>query len=159
MAKAEPVVLHSLLGIPNTKALKTGKSLAVRDIRLFRVKVANTQFKAMVREPNMISAARDGHLSAGEALRQTLCPASRYHRWPQPTSHDLLQCRQGLLSPSDLSGRRVGVRAYTQTTGACADSSPGLRRRYRSVRWIIFEDAHLAEYRDPSSERAPKARR
>jgi 4,5-dihydroxyphthalate decarboxylase len=50
-----------------------------------------------------------------------------------------------------LAGRRVGVRAYSQTTGVwlrgiLADTH---RVRPEEVRWITFEDAHVAEYRDP----------
>jgi 4,5-dihydroxyphthalate decarboxylase len=58
----------------------------------------------------------------------------------------------------DLAGRRVGVRAYSQTTGMwlrgiLADSY-GVRPD--EVGWITFEDAHVAEYRDsPWTERAP----
>ena len=52
MANAEPVVLHSLLGMhPNTRALKTGEvSSPLVTFDFFEVKVANTQFKALVRE-------------------------------------------------------------------------------------------------------------
>jgi 4,5-dihydroxyphthalate decarboxylase len=65
---------------------------------------------------------------------------------------------RGTLKPSDLGGRRVGVRAYTQTTGAWVRGI--LSERYgvdvKRVRWVTFEDPHLAEYRDPDFvERAP----
>src|SRR5258705_13854828 len=52
MANTEPVVLHSLLGMhPNTRALKTGEvSSPLVTFDYFDVKVANTQFKAMVRD-------------------------------------------------------------------------------------------------------------
>lgn len=61
--------------------------------------------------------------------------------------------------PSDLVGRRVGVRAYSQTTGVWArglladdyDVAP------ESVRWVTFESAHVEEYVDPTHvERAPE---
>ncbi len=58
---------------------------------------------------------------------------------------------------ASLSGKRVGVRAYTQTTGAWVRGF--LAEDYgvdlESVTWVTFEDAHLAEYRDPANvERA-----
>jgi 4,5-dihydroxyphthalate decarboxylase len=65
---------------------------------------------------------------------------------------------RGALAPSQLSGKRVGVRAYTQTTGCWVRGF--LAEDYGvdcdSVTWVTFEDAHLAEYRDPPNvERAP----
>jgi len=60
--------------------------------------------------------------------------------------------------PKDLIGRRVGVRAYSQTTGmwlrGILMDEYGVRPE--TVRWVTFEDAHVAEYRDPRwAERAP----
>ena len=53
--------------------------------------------------------------------------------------------------PVDLAGRRVGVRAYSQTTGMWLRGT--LAEAYGvapdQVRWITFEDAHVAEYHDP----------
>ena len=73
-----------------------------------------------------------------------------------------LLCRadSALRGPADLPGRRVGVRAYSQTTGMwlrgiLADDH-GVPPD--AVRWVTFEDAHVAEYRDPPwAERAPAA--
>ena len=64
----------------------------------------------------------------------------------------------GVRGPADLAGRRVGVRAYSQTTGmwlrGVLQERFGLRPD--AMRWVTFEDAHLAEYRDPPwAERAP----
>src|SRR5690349_4843186 len=51
----------------------------------------------------------------------------------------------------DLNGKRVGVRAYTQTTGVWVRGF--LAEDYgvdlKSVTWVTFEDPHLAEYREP----------
>ena len=71
-----------------------------------------------------------------------------------------LLCRADstMRGPEDLKGRRIGVRAYTQTTvmwlrGILADDygiEPSM------LRWTSFEDAHVAEYADPAwVERAP----
>lgn len=60
--------------------------------------------------------------------------------------------------PEDLVGKRIGVRAYSQTTGLWLRGR--LLEAYgvapESIRWVTFEDAHVAEYRDPPFvERAP----
>jgi len=62
------------------------------------------------------------------------------------------------LAPADLPGKKVGVRAYTQTTGAWVRNilmrEHGLK--LDSVDWITTEGAHLSEYREPSFvRRAP----
>ena len=48
-------------------------------------------------------------------------------------------------------GRRIGVRAFSQTTGVWIRGI--LWKDYgldlAKVKWVTFEDAHVAEYRDP----------
>ncbi|MFT8246163.1 ABC transporter substrate-binding protein [Roseomonas sp. BN140053] len=55
------------------------------------------------------------------------------------------------LTPAALRGCRIGVRAYTQTTGmwvrAILAEEAGLPAE--AVHWVTQEGAHLAEYRDP----------
>jgi 4,5-dihydroxyphthalate decarboxylase len=69
--------------------------------------------------------------------------------------------QRGHLNPGDLNGRKVGVRAYTQTTGAWVR---GLLQEdygvdFRSIKWITFEAPHLAEYTDPPwVQRAPEGK-
>ena len=62
------------------------------------------------------------------------------------------------LSPRELEGKRVGVRSYSVTTGAWVrgilmeDHGVDLSR----IQWITFEEAHVAEFRDPPNvQRAP----
>jgi len=71
-----------------------------------------------------------------------------------------LLCRadSSLRGPGDLAGRRVGVRAYSQTTGlwlrGILQDSHGVRAE--SIRWTTFEDPHVAEAGDPPwAARAP----
>jgi 4,5-dihydroxyphthalate decarboxylase len=56
-----------------------------------------------------------------------------------------------LRGPADLQGRKVGVRAYSQTTGVWIRGI--LRSEYGvdldSITWVTLEDAHVTEYRDP----------
>ncbi len=55
------------------------------------------------------------------------------------------------LSPKDLEGKRVGVRSYSVTTGAwirgilMEDHGVDISR----IQWVTFEEAHVAEFRDP----------
>jgi len=57
------------------------------------------------------------------------------------------------LKPKDLEGKRVGVRAYSVTTGAwirgilADDYGVDLSR----IRWTTFEEAHVAEFVDPAN--------
>jgi 4,5-dihydroxyphthalate decarboxylase len=62
------------------------------------------------------------------------------------------------LGPKDLEGKRVGVRSYSVTTGAwirgilADDYGVDLSR----IQWVTFEEAHVAEFRDPPNvQRAP----
>jgi 4,5-dihydroxyphthalate decarboxylase len=63
----------------------------------------------------------------------------------------LYNSERGTLTPGDLAGRRVGVRSFAQTTGVWLrgilwkDYGVELGR----IQWVTFEDAHLAEFRDP----------
>jgi 4,5-dihydroxyphthalate decarboxylase len=67
--------------------------------------------------------------------------------------HGSLVCRSDspLRSPLDLPGRRIGVRAYSQTTGIWVRGI--LQNEYgiapEAMTWITQEDAHVAEYPDP----------
>jgi 4,5-dihydroxyphthalate decarboxylase len=58
---------------------------------------------------------------------------------------------RGTMTPKDIAGKKVGVRAYTQTTGAWVRGI--LQEDYgvdvNGITWITTEDPHLAEYQDP----------
>jgi 4,5-dihydroxyphthalate decarboxylase len=57
----------------------------------------------------------------------------------------------GQLTPGDLAGRRVAVRAYSQTTGlwvrGLLAEEHGVSAQ--DVTWVTSEDSHVAEYEDP----------
>ena len=62
-------------------------------------------------------------------------------------------CRAGsdIQGPADLAGRRIGVRAYSQTTGMWLR---GIVAEHggpppSASRWITFEDAHVQGIADP----------
>jgi 4,5-dihydroxyphthalate decarboxylase len=64
-----------------------------------------------------------------------------------------LLCRadSDLRSPADLAGRRVGVRAYSQTTGLWlrGELEEAYGVRPDQVQWVTFEGAHVLEFADP----------
>jgi 4,5-dihydroxyphthalate decarboxylase len=63
----------------------------------------------------------------------------------------LYDSERGRIAPSDLEGRRVGVRSFAQTTGVWLRGH--LQNDYgvdtSRVQWVTFEDAHVSEFRDP----------
>jgi len=84
-----------------------------------------------------------------------LLPATMLGRFQH--SYALYNPERGTLGPSDLEGKRVGIRSFTTTTGAwirgilANDYGVNLDK----IDWITFEDPHVAEYVD-TTQRAPK---
>jgi len=162
---AGPVTLRTnLADYPITRALKTG------DVRSDLVgfdfagpKVAHEGFKPMVRE----AAFAAGELAIVTYLQAriygkplVLLPAVVMGRF----QHQCIgyNVKAGALAPETIEGRRFGIRSYTQTTGAwirgILQHEHGINPA--KVTWVIFEDAHLAEYRDPPNvERAPAGKK
>ncbi len=143
--------LKTLLGeYPVTSALKQGRIRSDRvEFDFADVKVPNTAFKRVVRdlEFDVAELAIVTFLMAkahGKPL--TLLPAVLFGRF----QHPYLICTKD-LSPKDLEGKRVAIRSSSVTTvawlrGILADDyGVDLER----VKWVTFEDAHVAEYRDP----------
>ena len=159
-----PVTLYSLLGNhAGTEALKAGSvrsPLVAFDYA--QVKVPNTQFKAMMRDQTYdfgeiaIATFLQGyeHRKPYVLLPATILGRNQHHTI-------FYNADRGPLAPSDLSGRRVGVRAYTQTTGAWVRGF--LAEDYGvdldSITWVTFEDPHVAEYIEPANvERAAEGK-
>ena len=155
------MLLNTLLGdYPVTSALKTGQ-VASNEItfRFADVKVPNTAFKRVVRdlEFDLAEIAIVTFLLAkahGKPLR--LLPAVITARFQHPLL--VYNPLRGPLAPEDLNGRRVGQRSYSVTTAAWVRgflaSDYGID--LDSVKWVTFEDPHVAEFRDPRNvERAP----
>jgi 4,5-dihydroxyphthalate decarboxylase len=126
------------------------------------VPVPHTAFKRVVRdlEFDVAELALVTFLVAkafGKPL--ALLPAVVTARFQHPLL--VYDAGRGPLAPGDLAGRRVGLRSYAVTTATwirailADDHGVDLDR----VRWVTFEDGHVAEYRDPpSAERAPAGR-
>jgi 4,5-dihydroxyphthalate decarboxylase len=164
MATATKLKLSTMLGnYPITRALKDG---AVRsdlvDLDFVEVKVANNLFKQVV---------RDARYDVAELAIVTYLQAKAYGK-PYVLVPAVLVSRgqhhtiaynpdRGPLKPSELNGKRVGVRAYTVTTGTWVRGILGgdYGVDINKVEWITFEDPHVAEYRDPAIvKRAPEGK-
>jgi len=150
------VVLHSLLGNhPGTEALKAGRvSSPLVTFDYADVKVINTRFKAMIRdlEYDFGELAIVTYLQGFDYGKPyVLLPATIMGRNQHHTI--FYNADRGPLTPRELSGKRVGVRAYTVTTGAWVRGF--LAEDYgvdlRSITWVTFEEAHVAEYQDPAN--------
>ena len=136
MTTATKLKLHTMLGnYPNTKAIKSG---AVRsdlvDFDFVEVKVANQLFKQVVREAkyDLAELAIVTYLQARTFGKPyVLLPAVVVSRGQHHTI--AYNADRGVLKPSELAGKRVGVRAYTVTTGTWVRGilAAGLRGRSR----------------------------
>jgi 4,5-dihydroxyphthalate decarboxylase len=146
--------LFTMIGeYSNTNALRSGaiKSELV-DYDFDDVKVPNTAFKPIVREAKYDCAelAINTFLQAHYYDKPyVLLPATIVGRGQ---IHNLVyNTERGKLAPTELHGKRVGVRAYTQTTGMWVRGM--LAELYgmdvEKVNWVTFEDGHVAEYKDP----------
>jgi 4,5-dihydroxyphthalate decarboxylase len=155
------LTLRTLLGdYPGTRVLKTGELRSPRVALEFAdAKVPNRAFKQVVREAafDVAELAIVTYLQArafGKPL--VLLPAVVLGRFQH--AYLVYDAARGRLAPSDLAGRRVGIRSSSVTTVAwlrgilANDYGVDLER----IHWVTFEDAHVAEYRDPPGmERAP----
>jgi len=150
--------LKTLLGdYPVTRALREGRvRSSLVDLDIAEVKVPHTAFKRVVRdlEFDVAEIAIVTFLMAkayGKPFR--LLPAVMFGRF----QHPYLVSVSG-LGPKDLEGKRVAIRSSSVTTvawirGMLADDYGVELGR---VKWVTFEDAHLAEFRDPpGTVRAP----
>src|SRR5262249_34093474 len=75
------------------------------------------------------------------AMRQFQHSAISYH------------IKAGVQSPTDLEGKRVGVRAYTVATGVWAKGI--LATEYGvdldKITWVVVDEEHVQEYRKPAN--------
>ncbi|RMI25119.1 ABC transporter substrate-binding protein [Pseudoroseomonas wenyumeiae] len=153
-------LLRAAIGTyPATRALKDGElrsNLLALDFA--DVPVISRAFAPMVRDvrydvSEMAIATFLQARACGKPL--VLLPVVLAARFQQSA----LLCRadSDIHGPADLAGRRIGVRAYSQTTGMwlrgilAEDGGPAPD----AIRWLTFEDAHVAEIQDPPwAERA-----
>lgn len=136
-----------------TKKLKSGEVPSdLVEFQFLGKKIANQGFKPMIRE---------GAFDAGELAIVTFLQAKA---WGYPLvllpavmmgrfQHNCISydCRKGEITPKQIEGKRVGVRAYSQTTGVWVRGI--LAHEYdvdiSKVRWATYEEPHVPEYADP----------
>jgi 4,5-dihydroxyphthalate decarboxylase len=146
--------LNACLGTyPHTRPLKNGDIKSDRvALRFTEVEPINKAFLQMVRQEkfDVCEMAIATYLQAkayGKPI--TLTPATMMGRFQHGTM--LYNSERGTLTPESLAGRRVGVRSFAQTTGCWLRGI--LWKDYgldlNKVKWVTFEDAHIAEFRDP----------
>ena len=146
----------------HTKGLKDGR-VAVPGARLEHVEVSPivAAFRRMVRtlEFDVSEMAITTYLTAkahGKAF--TALPVfvmRQFHHAPI-----VYNVKSGVKSPRDLEGKKVGVRAYTVTTGVWARGI--LATEYgvdlSKVTWVVVDEEHVQEYQQPANvEERPKA--
>ena len=139
---------------PHTLPLKRGE-IASPWLKLdfVEVKPMHTAFKPMVRqhaydasEMALVTCLQGKIYNKGLQL----LPAAMLARFQHGTV--LFNAERGKLAPAELPGRRIGLRSYSQTTGAWVRGilENDYRVDFSRVQWVTFEDGHLAEYRDPA---------
>ena len=153
-AARKPATLEACFGdYPHTRPLKDGQIASDRvALRFTAINPINKAFLLMVRELkfDVSEMALVTYLQAkvfGKPL--VLLPATMLGRFQHGAL--LYNAERGRLAPEDLPGRRVGVRAFSQTTGVWIRGI--LWKDYGldlgTIKWVTFEDAHVAECRDP----------
>ena len=160
---SKPIKLRAVIGDhPHTAALKNGKIASdLVELTFEQFSPTNLAFKPMVRELkfDVCEMAIVTFLMAKAYHKPlVLLPAVMVGRFQQ--SFAIYNRDRGTLTPSDLEGRRVGIRSFTTTTGAwlrgilANDHGVNLDK----VHWVTFEEPHVAEYQD-TTERAPPGKK
>lgn len=150
--------MKALLGdYPCTAAFKRDAPLQFADVR-----PPSAGFKRVVRdlEFDLAELAITTFLmakAAGKPYR--LLPAVVLARMQHPR----LVCDSTRpVAPRALEGKRIAVRSYSVTTGmwirGILEEDHGVD--HQRITWVTFEEAHVAEFRDPPNvERAPAGRK
>lgn len=149
-----PTTLRIAIGdYPHTLPLRRGE---VRSpwltLDFVTVKPMHTAFKPMVRE-HAYDASEMALVTCFQARAHNkglkLLPAAMLARFQHGAI--LYNSARGTLTAADLAGRRIGVRSWSQTTGAWMRGI--LQNDYgvdlSGVQWVTFEDGHVAEAKDP----------
>ncbi|MSQ18882.1 MAG: hypothetical protein EXR39_04835 [Betaproteobacteria bacterium] len=164
MSESDPVRLRMLLGdYPVTAALKKGAIVSPKVVLDYPdVKAPATAFKRVVRdfEFDCAELAIVTFLMAkAHGKPFVLLPTVVMGRFQHP--YLVYNAERGVIGPSDLNGKRIGIRSYSVTTvtwlrGILAN---GFGFDVDSVQWVTFEEAHVAEFRDPPTvRRAPEGK-
>jgi 4,5-dihydroxyphthalate decarboxylase len=138
---------------PQTQALKGGQIKSDRvALRLTEIDPVYKAFLLMVREQkfDVSEMALVTYLQAkayGKPI--TLMPATMMGRFQHGAM--LYNAERGTVTPQNLHGKTIGVRSFAQTIGCWLRGI--LWKDYgldlSKIRWVTFEDAHVAEFHDP----------
>lgn len=164
MTAETPITLRTLIGEgPRVEALKSGAvNSPLVKLDFAKVTPVTDGFPAMVRD----QAYDFGELAivtylqakvAGKPL--VLLPFVVVGQYLHDTI--IYNADKGPLAPGDLAGKRVGVRSYTQTTGAWVrgvlEDDYGVAPA--AMDWITFQEPHVREFQEPSFvRRAPEGK-
>jgi 4,5-dihydroxyphthalate decarboxylase len=139
---------------PHTKALRSGEVASPDFAFDFKdIKPVNRAFAPMARErrfdvSEMAIATVLQAIAYGVEI--TLLPVVMASRFQEAAL--FVRADSPLESPAELKGKRIGVRAYSQTTGlwlrGILQESFGVAPT--DVAWTTFEGAHVAAYQDPA---------
>ncbi len=147
---------------PHVLPLKRGELRSeLFELEFVEYTPTNTAFKPMVREQafDVCEMAIVTYLMARAYQKPlVLLPATMVGRFQH--AYAIYNGERAVVGPGGLEGKRVGIRSFTTTTGAwirgilANDYGVDLDK----IRWVTFEDPHVAEYRD-ATERAPAGRK
>src|SRR5499433_2912099 len=154
-ATGAPVLKTAVATYAHTKALKDGRVTAP-GVKLEHVEVSPivAAFRRMVRtlEFDVTEMAITTYLTArahGKAF--TALPVfvmRQFHHSPI-----VYNVNSGVQSPKDLEGKKVGVRAYTVTTGVWTRGI--LASEYGvdlgKITWVVVDEEHVQEYQKPAN--------
>ena len=157
--------VRMLLGsYPNTLPLKNEEIKSTRvSLEYDPEKTSNLVFKRVVNqlEFNIAELALATFLQA-KAYGRPLALLPIVLRGKFAHNAIAYNARLNHLTAADLAGRRVGIRAWAQTTPLWVRGF--LENDYgvdlKSVKWVTFEDSHVSESLDPAGvERAPAGKK
>ena len=149
------VLKTAIATYPHTKNLKDG-TVSVPGVQFEHVEVAPIigAFRRMCRtlEFDVCEMAITTYLTAKAHDKPfTALPVfvmRQFHHSPI-----VYNIKSGVQSPKDLEGKRVGVRAYTVTTGVWARGI--LATEYGvdldKITWVVVDEEHVQEYRKPAN--------
>jgi 4,5-dihydroxyphthalate decarboxylase len=153
MANGGTTLRVALGDYPHTLPLKRREITSLwLTLDFVEVKPLYQAFKPMVRE-HAFDASEMALVTYFQAKDHnkglTLLPAAMLARFQHGTM--LFNAERGQLAPSDLPGKRIGVRSYSQTTGVwirgILENDYGID--LSGVQWVTFEDGHVAEAAEP----------
>ena len=149
------VLKTAIATYPHTKGLKDG-TVSVPGVQFEHVEVSPIigAFRRMCRtlDFDLCEMAITTYLTAkAHDKRFTALPVfvmRQFHHSPI-----VYNVKSGVRAPKDLEGKKVGVRAYTVTTGVWTRGI--LATEYGvdldKVTWVVVDEEHVQEYRKPAN--------